>query len=221
MSPDDDVDGTGPPPATDIQGDATRLLRRVRDGDGEALDRLVAMVYGDLRQVAARQLRHERQDHTLHATALVHEAYVRLAGGDGLDVTDRTHFLAVAARAMRQVLVDHARRRNAAKRGGGWTRTTLTSGDAVLDVDAAELLALDRALDELDERQRQVVEMRFFGGMEEEEIGAFLGVSSRTVRRDWVKARAWLYRSMYPDGDGPGNGSGDLEPPDAGPGVRR
>lgn len=198
-----DADATRPDDERSVQGAATRLLRDVRDGDEVALDRLIALVYSDLREVAARQLRRERRGHTLHATALVHEAYVRLAGGDGLNVNDRAHFLAVAARAMRQVLVDHARRRNAAKRGGGWARTTLASGDAVLDVDAAELLALDQALEGLEERQREVVELRFFGGMEEEEIATLLGVSSRTVRRDWVKARAWLYRSMYPEARGP------------------
>lgn len=219
MSP-DEPDVTDRTPGAPSRGEATRLLRDVREGDAEALDRLVAMVYGDLRDVAARQLRRERQGHTLHATALVHEAYVRLAGGDALDVSDRAHFLAVAARAMRQVLVDYARRHNAAKRGGGWARTTLASGHAVLEVDPAELLALDQALDELDERQRRVVELRFFGGMEEEEIAALLKVSSRTVRRDWVKARAWLYRSMYPDGSGPGDGGGpDASGPKSGPGA--
>jgi RNA polymerase sigma factor (TIGR02999 family) len=115
---------------------------------------------------------------------------------------DRAHFLAIAARAMRQVLVDHARDRKAAKRGGGeWERTTLTDGVWAGEFDPDGVLVLDDALGKLDPRQRQVVECRFFGGMEEQEIAAALGVSERTVHRDWIKARAWLYRYFYPEGD--------------------
>ena len=179
-------------------GEVTRLLEAARHGEGGALDRVVPLVYDELRQMAARQLRRERAGHTLHATALVHEAYLKLAGGCTVEAVDRGHFMAIAARAMRQVLVDHARRRNAEKRGGDWEQTTLSDGVRPLEFQPDELLALDRALDELDERQRQVVECRFFAGMEEEEIAVALGVSARTVRRDWVKARAWLYRSLYP-----------------------
>ncbi len=179
-------------------GEVTQLLEAARHGENGALDRIVPLVYDELRQLAARQLRRERAGHTLHATALVHEAYVKLAGGGAVEAVDRGHFMAIAARAMRQVLVDHARRRNAEKRGGGWEQTTLSDGDAPLEFQPDELLALDQALEELDERQRQVVECRFFAGMEEEEIAVALGVSARTVRRDWVKARAWLYRSLYP-----------------------
>jgi RNA polymerase sigma factor (TIGR02999 family) len=179
-------------------GEVTRLLDAARHGEDGALDRIVPLLYDELRVMAGRQLRHERAGHTLHATALVHEAYLKLAGGGAVEAADRGHFLAIAARAMRQVLVDHARRRNAEKRGGGWEQTTLSDGDAPLEFQPDELLALDRALDELEERQRQVVECRFFAGMEEDEIAAALGVSARTVRRDWVKARAWLYRSLYP-----------------------
>jgi RNA polymerase sigma factor (TIGR02999 family) len=185
-------------------GDVTRLLRAARDGEREALDRLVPLVYDELRAVARRQLRRERADHTLHATALVHEAYARLARGT-VDAGDRAHFLAIAARAMRQVLIDHARSRNAEKRGGGLDRLTLMDGDHAVELRTDELLALDRALDQLESRQRQVVEFRFFAGMEEQEIAAVLGVTDRTVRRDWVKARAWLYRSLY--GDSPGDDS--------------
>ena len=194
------------------QGDVTRLLGAVRHGDANALDRIYPHVYDELHHVAERQLRRERSGHTLHPTALVHEAYIKLAGG-GLEAANRSHFLAIAARAMRQVLVDHARRRGAQKRGGEWQATTLTDGAATIDLDPAELIALDRALENLDPRQRQVVECRFFGGMEETEIAEAIGVSERTVRRDWVKARAWLYREMYgPDGPGPrpdGPGAGD------------
>lgn len=182
-------------------GEVTQLLESVRAGQPGALDRLLPLVYDELRLMARRQLGRERADHTLHATALVHEAYLKLAGGASLSAFDRAHFLAIAARAMRQVLVEHARRRNAEKRGGGWQRTTLGDGDSAAEFNPDEMLALDRALSELEPRQREVVECRFFGGMEEQEIAAVLGVSERTVRRDWVKARAWLYRSMYPEAE--------------------
>jgi len=128
-------------------------------------------------------------------TELVHEAYVKLSAG-GVEAVDRGHFLAIAARAMRQVLVDDARHHRAAKRGGGWKQATLSGNHWVVDVDVEELLTLNDALEELDPRQRQVVECRFFGGMEESEIAEALGVNERTVRRDWVKARAWLYRAL-------------------------
>lgn len=190
------------------QGDVTQLLQAAREGERGALDRLIAVVYDELRVMARRQLSRERSGHTLHATALVHEAYVKLAGGP-IDATDRAHFLAIAARAMRQILVDHARRKKAQKRGGEWEITTLTDGSRSVEFNPEEMLALDRALDELDERQRQVVEFRFFGGMEETEIATVLAVSERTVRRDWVKARAWLYRSLYPQSSSPPpNGEG-------------
>lgn len=187
-----------------LQGDVTQLLEMVREGDSRALDRLVPLVYEELRSLAKRELYREQQGHTLHATALVHEAYLKLAGS-GMPASDRAHFLAIAARAMRQVLVDHARRRKAVKRGGDMVRTTLTDGGAPVEFRPDELIALDQALEHLDPRQRQVVEFRFFAGMEEKEIADVLGVSDRTVRREWVKARAWLYRAMYPDGpsDGP------------------
>jgi RNA polymerase sigma factor (TIGR02999 family) len=187
----------------DLQGDVTQLLEAVREGDSRALDRLVPLVYEELRALAKRELYREQQGHTLHATALVHEAYLKLAGS-GMPASDRSHFLAIAARAMRQVLVDHARRRNALKRGGDVVCTTLTDGGAPVDFRPDELIALDEALDQLEPRQRQVVEFRFFAGMEEKEIAEVLGISDRTVRREWVKARAWLYRSMYPDGAPPG-----------------
>ena len=177
----------------------TQLLRAVREGDSEALDRLVPLVYDELRELARRELYREAPGHTLHATALVHEAYLKLAGS-GMPASDRTHFLAIAARSMRQVLVDHARRRKAIKRGGDLVRTTLTDAGARMEFRPDELIALDEALEKLDQRQRQIVEFRFFAGMEEKEIAEVLGVSDRTVRREWVKARAWLYRYMYPVG---------------------
>lgn len=178
-------------------GDVTVLLGAIRGGDPDALDRIYPHVYEELRNVAERQLRRERTGHTLHATALVHEVYIKLAGGS-LEAVNRSHFLAIAARAMRQVLVDHARRKSAVKRGGEFHATTLKDGSASVELQPEEIIALDRALDSLDERQRKVVECRFFGGMEETEIAEVLGISERTVRRDWVKARAWLYKELYP-----------------------
>jgi len=181
-------------------GEVTRLLAAARAGDGDALGRVVPLVYEDLRALARRQLRRESDGHTLGATALVHESYIRLVGSAAREASDRSHFLAIAARSMRQVLVDHARRIASRKRGGDWQRTTL-GGDEVgtLDLEPEELIALDDALAQLDPRQRQVVECRFFGGMEEAEIAEALGLSERTVRRDWVKARAWLYATLYPE----------------------
>jgi RNA polymerase sigma factor (TIGR02999 family) len=181
-------------------GEVTRLLEAAVAGDQEALDRLVPLVYEDLRRVAHRQLDREGGGHTLQTTALIHEAYLKLASGGSLSATSRTHFLALAARAMRQVLVDYARRRKAAKRGGGVISVTLGDEPQPADTSADDLLALNDALEQLEPRQRQVIEYRFFGGMEEKDIAAVLGVSERTVRRDWVKARAWLYKSLYPEG---------------------
>jgi RNA polymerase sigma factor (TIGR02999 family) len=177
-------------------GEVTRLLHRVRSGDREALDRLLPLVYDELRRLARQALGREHGPRTLHATGLVHEAYLKLAAG-GVEAGDRAHFLAIAARAMRQVLVDHARRRDAVRRGGDWTSTTLTEGVRGTEFKPEEMLALDEALETLDARQRQVVECRFFAGMEDKEIAAALGLTERTVRRDWVKARAWLYRALY------------------------
>ena len=185
------------PEESTTPGDVTQLLHAVRGGDSAALDRLVPLVYEELRALAKRELYREAPGHTLHATALVHEAYLKLAGA-GMPASDRGHFLAIAARSMRQVLVDHARRRKAVKRGGEMVRTTLTDSGGRIEFRPDELIALDEALERLDPRQRQIVELRFFAGMEEKEIAGVLGVSDRTVRREWVKARAWLYRYMYP-----------------------
>jgi RNA polymerase sigma factor (TIGR02999 family) len=190
-----ETSGSTPP------GEVTRLLEAVEAGDSDALDRLVPLVYEDLRRVAHRQLDREGGGHTLQTTALIHEAYLKLAGGGSVGATSRAHFLAIAARAMRQVLVDYARKRKAAKRGGGVISVTLGDEPQPADASAEDLLALDEALEQLEPRQRQVIECRFFGGMEEKDIAAALGVSERTVRRDWVKARAWLYKSLYPTKD--------------------
>jgi RNA polymerase sigma-70 factor, ECF subfamily len=185
-------------PERTLPGEVTRLLEAAEAGDSGALDRLVPLVYEDLRRVAHRQLDREGGGHTLQTTALIHEAYIKIAAGGSVSATSRAHFLAIAARAMRQVLVDYARRRKAAKRGGGVISVTLGDEPQPADASAEDLLALDEALEQLDPRQRQVIECRFFGGMEEKDIAAALGVSERTVRRDWMKARAWLYQSLYP-----------------------
>jgi len=188
-------------------GEVTQLLQRLKDGDRDALDRLFPLVLAELRRAAGRLLVQERVGHTLQPTALVHEAYLKLAGQAGVDWQNRSHFLAVSARAMRQILVDHARKRNAAKRGGGAVHAPLTAADHVaVNLPVAELLSLNDALDRLDAvepRLRQVVEFRFFAGMTEEEIAEALGVTPRTVQRDWVKARAWLHKEIYSESAGP------------------
>jgi RNA polymerase sigma factor (TIGR02999 family) len=180
-------------------GAVTRLLQEAREGDVSALDRVLPLIYEELRRLAGRHVRAEARGHTLVATELVHEAYMKLSGGGGPDAKNRGHLMAMASRAMRQLLVDHARSRKAKKRGGDWKRTTLADGPVSREISNEELLALDQALEDLDPRQRQVVECRFFGGMEESEIAGALDVSERTVRRDWVKARAWLYSRLYPE----------------------
>jgi RNA polymerase sigma factor (TIGR02999 family) len=162
------------------------------------MERLYPLVYDELRRIAGRAFRGERSDHTLGTTGLVHETYVRLIDQTRVEWRDRGHFLAVAAGAMRRILVDYARRNRAARRGGGSVRFTLDA-----DVPAAErgemLLALDEALERLDgvdRRLSQVVECRYFGGLTEQETADVLGVTRRTVQRDWVKARGWLYLEM-------------------------
>lgn len=180
-------------------GDVTALLRRAEEGDGEALDRVFPLVYRELQRIARAQLGRERVGHTLQPTALVSEAYLKLASRPPAGTENRAHFLAVAARAMRQVLVDHARAWAATKRGGGAAPVTLNEELAGGVSDPADVLALDQAmdrLDELDPRLRHVVEMRYFGGLQDEEIARVLGVTRRTVQRDWVKARAWLHREL-------------------------
>ena len=188
--------------ASATEGEVTRLLHAARDGDAGALDRIVPLVYEDLRRLARRQLARSFGTPTIRPTELVHDAYVKLAGARAPAAVDKAHFLAIAARAMRQVLIDHAREHHAAKRGGGWKRATLSGSHWVSDFDIEELLTLDAALEQLEPRQRQVVECRFFGGMDERDIADALGITERTVRRDWVKARAWLYRALAEHGDG-------------------
>jgi RNA polymerase sigma-70 factor (ECF subfamily) len=178
----------------------TALLAKVASGDREAEARLFPLVYQELRQLAGRVFRGERPDHTLQATALVHEAYLRILGNSDVSWQNRSHFFAVAARTMRRILVDHARRRQANKRKG--TTISLESAIVFSEDQSSELVALDDALTRLSEwdpRQSRIVELRFFTGMSEAEIAAVLGVSVRTVKRDWCMAKAWLYGELKRD----------------------
>jgi RNA polymerase sigma factor (TIGR02999 family) len=183
----------------DSRREITALLIDLREGRRDAMDRLMPLVYEELKLIAHFQLAGENPGHTLQTTAAVHEAYFKLVGLDRIDWRDRAHFFAAAAGAMRRVLIDYARRRRALKRGGGLRPLSLD--DAAIDIDerADTLVALDEALTQLashDERLARVVEYRFFGGLSEIETAEALGVTERTVRRDWVKAKAWLYRAM-------------------------
>ena len=180
-------------------GDITGLLAAFRDGDRGALDRLFPIVYKELRERAHRQLAGRRSGDTLSTTALVHEAYLKLTGSAHQTYEDRIHFFAVASRAMRQILVDYARRHAAAKRGSGDRPLSLDPEAVPGPGRAEELLELDEALarlERLDERLGRVVELRFFGGLSVEEVGDAMGVSPRTVKRDWRKARAFLYQTI-------------------------
>ena len=181
------------------EGEVTALLATLRDGDRGALDRLLPLVYRELRERAHNQLAHRRPGDTLSTTALVHEAYLKLAGSAHQAYQDRVHFFAVASRAMRQILVDYARRSAAAKRDGG--RAISLDPEMVADPQRAEeLVALDEALgqlERLDERLARTVELRFFGGLSVEETADALGVSPRTVKRDWRKARAFLFQAVH------------------------
>lgn len=179
--------------------DVTQLLLDWNAGDQHALAELMPLVYAELRQIAARQLRRERSDHTLQATALVHEAWLRLVQTERLTWQNRAHFLGVAAELMRRVLVDHARRRSAGKRGSGETRLSLNEAIDVAQPREINLLALDDALTSLaalDPRQSKIVELKYFGGLEIEEIAEVVGISPATVKRDWQWARAWLHREI-------------------------
>lgn len=180
-------------------GEITGLLRGLKNGEPDASARLIPLVYGDLRNLARRYLALERKGHTLQPTALVHECYLRLIDQAGIDWRDRAHFFAVAAKVMRQVLIDYARSRKAAKRGGLLPRATLDENMVVSESTCGDFIELDDALNRLetlDPRQAKVVELKFFGGLSPQEIGEVLGVSIRTVKRDWRLARAWLYGEL-------------------------
>lgn len=186
------------PTVDDPGADVTELLNSWTRGDEEALRELVPLVYKELRRLAHYHLQSERPDHTLQSTALVHEAYMRMMGSQPVKFQNRAHFIAVASRLMRQVLVDYARERRAGKRNGG-CRIAFEYLDALAVDGDAELLALNDALDELsriDERQARIVEMKFFGGLSAPEITQVLNLSRATVDRDWATARVWLHRQM-------------------------
>ena len=196
-----DARALSPPTETTMRRaeDATELLRASTDGSREALDALFPMVYQELRRMARRQLQMERTGHTLGTTGLLHETYLKLVKVERLRYRDRAHFFAIAARAMRWVLVSYATRRKAAKRGGGRSEVPLDDAMALARQRSEELLALEDALRRLeaeDPRHGQVVECRFFGGMSIEETAEALGVSPATVKRDWTLARAWLHREL-------------------------
>ena len=184
----------------------SQLLEMSRSGDARSFDELFAVVYDELRIVARRRLAMERPDHTLQATALVHEAYLRLSRGNLENLQDKAHFFALAARVMRQILVDHARRRASLKRRGGRQHLPLEEALTVAeDPMNPDLVALDQALDKLQSEQpekAQVVEMRFFAGMTNEEVAEVLGVTPRTVQRYWTYAQARLYRELSSGADG-------------------
>jgi RNA polymerase sigma factor (TIGR02999 family) len=187
-------------------GAVTRLLARVGAGNQAAFDEVFPLVYAELRRIAGREMRRENPGRTLQTTALVHEAYLRLLKDASLSFENRAHFLGVAARAMREILIEHARARVARKRGGGGVRVTLDDAVASLAAPSIDVLALEEALERLtrlDQRHARVVELRYFGGMSVEETAAALGLSPATVKRDWTLARAWLYRELGGSGPAP------------------
>jgi RNA polymerase sigma factor (TIGR02999 family) len=177
----------------------TELLVRWRAGDRAALEALMPLVYDELRRLADHYLRRERSDHTLQSTALVHEAYLRLAGKNAPQWQNRAHFFGIAAHLMRQILVEHARSRATAKRGANAPRLALDVASALPRQTDVDVVALDRALQELSEldaQQGRIVELRFFAGLTIEDTSEVLGISPATVKRDWTTPRAWLYRAM-------------------------
>ena len=189
-------------------GAVTRALAKVHAGDQAAFDELFPLVYAELRRIAAREMRREKPGRTLQTTALVHEAYLRLLKDATLSFENRAHFLGIAARAMREILIEHARARSARKRGGGAVRLTLDDMVASVPSLSIDVIALDEALQRLtrlDERHARVVELRYFGGLSVEETAAALGLSPATVKRAWTFARAWLYRELTGGGSPAGS----------------
>ena len=179
-------------------GEVTQLLQAISGGDASAADRLLPLVYAELHRLAAAYMRRERRDHTLQPTALINEAYLRLAK-EGLDWQGRDHFIGIAASVMRHVLVDHARAHKAQARGGGLQRVELEDDLAISAQRSDEVLSLDAALTKLGKvnpRQAQVVELRYFGGLSVEQIAGVLKVSPRSVKRDWALARVWLFQEL-------------------------
>ena len=189
---------------TSDSDDVSRILRDSPPADREALDRVVSLVYDELRRLAHAQLARQPAGHTISTTVLIHEAYLKLADQTGARFPDRVHFYAYAARVMRTILVDHARSRGAGKRGGGMQAVALEGRDLPIHTQADLVVGIDEALTRLariDARLARVVECRFFGGMTDGETAAALGVTDRTVRRDWIKARTWLHAELADAGD--------------------
>jgi RNA polymerase sigma-70 factor, ECF subfamily len=185
------------------RGEITELLLAWRGGDASALDKLIPLVYAELRRLAHRYMRNERPDHTLETAALINEAYLRLVDTSGLDLRGRAHFLALAAQVMRRILVESARSRRTARRGADAKRVPLEVTADLLVTESTDLVQLDEALTALaasSRRRAQVIELRFFGGLSVEETATVLGVSEDTVLRDWRLARMWLLRSMNREG---------------------
>jgi RNA polymerase sigma factor (TIGR02999 family) len=180
-------------------GNLTGLLQQMQAGDKVAGEKAVGLVYDELHRIAAKAIKSERPDHLLQTTALIHEAYARLVGSNSLEIRSRGHFFAIASRQMRRILVDHARARNAQRRGAGEVDIELDGTQIGLASRGIDLLLLDESLEELqrvDSRAAKVVELRFFGGYADQEVVEALGVSLATVRRDWEFARAWLFDRM-------------------------
>lgn len=179
--------------------DITELLAAWHAGEAGAADRVLPVMYDELRALAGAYFRGERRDHTLQATALVHEAWLRVVEMGGVEFKNRAHFVGLLATVMRRVLVDHARVHNAAKRGGGAWKVTLGEADVAREEDASALLDLDRALADLERKdaaKARIIELRFFGGLSVAETAEVTGVSEATVTRQWRRARAWLYRRL-------------------------
>jgi len=179
--------------------EVTQLLADWGKGDRSALDKLFPLVHSELRLIAQRQMSQERPGHTLQATALVNEAYLKLAGQHGFDWQNRAHFFAVCAQVMRHILIDHARAHARDKRGGGAVKVSLNDALVVAEDQASHFIALDealRVLERLDPQKGKIVELRYFGGLSVEEAAEVMNVSPRTVRREWQRAKAWLYRMM-------------------------
>jgi len=184
----------------DASGDVTALLGQLRAGNQEVAGQLVPLIYDELRRIAGAQMRRERAGHTLQATAVVHEAYLRLAGEQEIQWQSRAHFFAIAARAMRQVLLDYARQRHAGKRGGEGAQKVEIDVDLLAGANRIEdIVAIDEVvtrLSELDQQQGRIVELRFFGGLSVEETAEAMGISDSTVKREWRLAKAWLHREL-------------------------
>ena len=189
----------------DTGGQVTQLLKAMRAGDAQAAEDLLPLVYAELHRLARSYMRRERPDHTLQATALINDAYLRL-GGEDVDWNSREHFIGLAAHVMRRVLVDYARTRNAEQRGGGLKRVEMQDDLAISVEQLDQVEELDEALKKLEKenpRRARVVELRYFGGLSVEQIGAMLQIAPRSVKRDWALARIWLFRELRPGAEDP------------------